>query len=307
MIKVKFEKARIRMGFRKSLAERQKKVNSLVCVGLDPLPEKLPDCVRRVCRSEWSAIATWMKEIVDATAPFASMFKPQRAHYEAFEDGRKILQSVIDHIHYRYPDIPIFLDCKRGDIGRTQERYKIAHFDIDGADGMNFNGYMGKETMESLINSNDLGKGIVGLCYTSNESAREMQEVELKDGRQYWEFVAERIMQWAKELGILENAGLVMAAAYERPKGSGDIFSHHLSRGREITDDQMWDLIPGIGQQGGFIFQTIQSSYKGPGTIAVNSSAKIDFASQGSDFAEASGKEAKKLRDQIREAGGNAN
>lgn len=296
------------MGFREKLAKRQKKVNSLVCVGLDPLPEKLPKRCEEECDGyDASAIAFWMARIVDATAPFASMFKPQRAHYEALEDGRKILQFVVNHIHSKYPDIPVFLDCKRGDIGRTQQRYRIAHFEIDGVDGMNFSPYMGKDCMEHLVDKSKLGRAIVGLCYTSNSSAREMQDVRiLKDRRYYWEFVAERILKWSKELGVVEDAGLVMAAAHEHPKGSGNVFSWHLSRVREIVGDKLWFLIPGIGTQGGFIGETVKTAYAGPGTIAINSSSGINFASQSDDFAEAAAGKAEELRDQIRGAGGNA-
>lgn len=284
-------------GFRQRLAERQKRVGSLVCVGLDPLEEKIPELVKG--GQTWSRVLIQMKEIIDATAKYACMFKPQSAHYEAIPGGRGALQAIVDYIHTKYPDIPVFLDCKRGDIDRTQQRYRIAHFEIDRVDGMNFSPYMGKDCMEHLVDKDHLGRAIVGLCYTSNPSARQIQDVKLIDGRFYWEFVAETILHWAEELGIVENAGLVMAAAYELPKGSGNIFSKHLSRCREIVGNKLWYLIPGIGTQEGFIAETIKASYLGPGTIAINSSSGITFVSLNEDFAEASGREAEKLRDQI--------
>jgi len=287
-------------GFRQKLAERQKEVDSLVCVGLDPLEAKIPDLIRG--GQAWSRVLIQMEKIIDTTAEYACMFKPQKAHYEAIPEGQKALQGIVDYIHTKYSDIPVFLDCKRGDIDRTQQRYRIAHFEIDGVDGMNFSPYMGKDCMEQLVDKNHLDRAIVGLCYTSNPSARQTQDVKLVDGRCYWEFIAEVTLHWAEELGITENAGLVMAAAYESPKGSGNIFSEHLSRCREIVGDKLWLLIPGIGTQGGFIAETIKASYSGPGTIAINSSSAITFASLGEDFAKASGKKAKELRDQINAA-----
>lgn len=293
-------------GFREMLAERQKKINSLVCVGLDPLPEKLPLSIRQYKGDkEEDVIRRWYINLIDATAPHASMFKPQRAHYEAFKKDRKILISIVEYIHETYPDIPVFLDCKRGDIGATQRRYREAHFGIDGVDGMNFNPYMGKDCMEFLVNKNFLERAIVGLCFTSNPSARETQDVKLADGRFYWEFMAETILRWAEELGVVENAGLVMAAAYEYPKGSAKINSYHLSRAREIVGDKLWYLIPGVGTQEGFVEETINASFMGPGSIAINSSSEINFASSGADFAEAAAKKAMELRDKIRAAGGN--
>jgi len=290
------------LGFREKLEARQRKSNSLLCVGLDPLPEKLPNYIKGGFGVEWKEIVLWMTDIVEATAPYTSMFKPQKAHYEAIKNGSQILQRIVWYIHKFYPDIPIFLDCKRGDIGRTQQRYRIAHFEIDGVDGINFNPYMGKDCMEHLFNKSNPGRAIVGLCYTSNPSARETQDVVLNDGRFYWEFIAETIQKWAFDIGINENAGLVMAAAYEKSKGSGKIFSQHLSRVREIVDDKLWFLIPGIGTQGGFVEETVKAAYTGPGSIAINSSSGIIFASSGDDYAEAAAEKAKELRDQIREA-----
>ncbi len=293
--------------FRKMLTERQRKVNSLVCVGLDPLVSKLPIHIRQKlwARPDWEHIAEWMIKIVDATAPYASMFKPQKAHYEAIPNGDKILRKVVKYIHKHYSDIPVFLDCKRGDIGRTQDRYRVAQFELDGVDGMNFSPYMGKSCMEPLFDPNNPGRAIVGLCYTSNPEAREVQDIILDNGQPYWEFIAKKIWQWAFDIGINENAGLVMAAAYENPKGSGKIFSQHLSRCREIVGNDLWFLIPGIGTQGGFVKETVKSAFAGAGSIAINSSSGIIFVSDGEYFAEVAGKEAKKLRNQIREAGGN--
>jgi orotidine-5'-phosphate decarboxylase len=287
-------------GFREKLKARQIAINSLVCVGLDPLPEKLPDHIRG-----WAPILTWMSGIVDGTAPYASMFKPQSAHWEAIPDGINVLNELIRYIHKTYPDIPVFLDCKRGDIDRTQARYRAAHFDIGGVDGMNFNPYMGKDCMEQLVDKNHLERAIVGLCYTSNPSARDIQDVVLATGHKLWEFIATITLRWAEDLRVVQNAGLVMAAAYENPKGSGKVYSEHLSCCRDIVGDKLWFLIPGIGTQGGFIAETVKTAFKGPGTIAINSSSEIDFASSGMDFVEAAGKKACELRDAIRAAGGN--
>lgn len=300
-------------GFREMLRARQITTNSLVCVGLDPLPEKLPTCIeKQMFDFTWAghlppqaaAIVVWMYQIAKATSPFVSMFKPQKAHWEAFPYGQEALSLLIDMIHLNFPDIPVFLDCKRGDIDRTQARYREAQLGLDGADGMNFSPYMGKECMQYLVDKEKYpGRALVGLCYTSNKSAREVQDVYVTNNdivMPYWEFMATRILDWAIELGVINDAGLVMAAAYERPKGSGMIFSEHLSRTRQIVQNQLWFLIPGIGTQGGFVEETIRASFMGYGSIAINSSSAIIFASSGDDYAQAAASEAMKLRDQIR-------
>lgn len=279
------------------LAERQAVAKSLVCVGLDPLVEKMPECL---LPSTADSVGEWMERIVNATAEFASMFKPQSAHWEAIPGGVAMLERLVRHIHLKFPEIPVLLDCKRGDIARTQRQYRLAHLSICGADGMNFSPYMGRDCMAALVDQDNLGKALVGLCYTSNPDAREVQDVELVSGLRYWEFIAQRTLLWAEKLGVVDNAGLVMAAAYELPpKGSGQIYSEHLAKCRQIVGDKLWFLIPGVGAQGGAIEQTVRAAYRGPGSIAINSSSEINFASNGADFAEAAAKKACELRDKI--------
>ena len=127
------------MNFRQMLADRQEKVNSLVCVGLDPLLEKMPQDIRKAFPIDKDAVTFWMRQVVDATAEYASMFKPQRAHWEAIEGGVEALRAIVFYIQFMYPDILVFLDCKRGDIDRTQQQYREAHFALDRVDGINYN------------------------------------------------------------------------------------------------------------------------------------------------------------------------
>lgn len=287
------------MRFRQMLAERQSKVNSLVCVGLDPLEEKLPPCLITDDGIPLDAVENWMVDIAVATSPFASMFKPNLGHWEAFHGGLEALGRAISRIRNLCPDIPIFADCKRGDISRTQVQYRKAVFDILGADGMNFSPYMGKDCMAALVDKNNPGKALVGLCYTSNPDARQMQDVFVDTGAgKYWEFVAGCVHTWAEELGVLQDAGLVMAAAYV-PKGYDEVYSEHLYRCRRIVGNDMWFLIPGVGAQGGCIVETVRAAYAGPGSIVINSSSEIDFASSGEDYAQAAAYKAKALRDAI--------
>lgn len=294
-------------GFRQKLKERQVEEHTLVCVGLDPNQGKIPECIESC--SEWEypkarRIFQWMREIVKETADYASMFKLNSAYYEVIPGGRETLQNLVTYIHVGFQGkIPVFIDCKRGDIDRTQTQYRDAHFGLDKADGINFSPYMGKDCMQYLVDKEQIERAIVGLCYTSNPAARQVQDIILADGRPYWEFIAEATLKWAKDLEIVENAGLVMASAYELPpKGSGIIYSKHLSRCREIVGNEMWFLIPGIGTQSGFIEETVYYGYCGDGSIAINSSSGITEASSGPDFAKKAGQKAMELRDQINKA-----
>lgn len=270
------------MSFRQKLTERQKSARTLVCVGLDPLLEKMPECLRGQKATLAMDTEMWMGKIAAVAGEFASMFKPQSAHWEAIPGGVDALKHTVARIHRMFPDVPVFLDCKRGDIARTQQQYRVAHFDIQGVDGINFSPYMGRDCMAALVDKANLGRALVGLCYTSNPDAREIQDltVTYKDGQMsLWEVIALKTMAWATELGVVENAGLVMAAAYESPKGSGNIYTEHLTRCHQLVGDKLWFLIPGIGAQGGFIKETVRTAYTGVGSIAINSSSEICFAS----------------------------
>lgn len=273
--------------FREMLAKRQIETNSLVCVGLDPLVEKIPKRMRWA--KWWQKILIWpiwpnfirifvhMAAVADRTAEHASMFKPQAAHYEAVFLGTLGLYMLARYIRRNYPDIPVFLDCKRGDIERTQGCYGNAWLDLFGFDGMNFSPYMGSSCLSALYNPKRKGKALVSLCYTSNSDAREVQDLKLADGSFLWEQMALFILHWAKKADCLENAGLVMAAAY-RPTKTSPAYTHHLESVRELVGNQLWFLIPGIGTQGGEEEETVRAAYRGPGSIAVNSSSKICFA-----------------------------
>lgn len=304
----------MKTGFREMLKVRQEKVGSLLCVGLDPLPEKVPEVITD--SSEWKRVLKHMSVIVDATAPYASMFKPQSAYYEAIENGRSLLQTLVEYIKWKYPDIPVFLDCKRGDIDRTQERYGYAHLVGDSVDGMNYNPYMGNDCMKQLLRPNLMATaGIVGLGRTSNPSAWQIQDAPISIPGYYrmWEYVVHCIWKWAEEFGGLINAGVVMGAAHpaellkkcihyaeEQEEGRFvGIYSHHLKRARELAGNDLWFLIPGVGKQGGAVLETVRASFAGYGSIAINSSSGINFASAGRDFAEAAAKEAKRTRDEI--------
>ena len=315
--------------FRKTLTDRQQKSGSLLCVGQDPKLSKMPPQIQVLFNEKMREYAQydipkevkdilvstvlgqvagqWMSEIGRATAPYACLFKPQSAHWETIGGGRIGLQKTVQATHQDNMFlIPSFLDCKRGDIAATQACYREAHFTLDKVDGMNFNPYMGQGCMEQLFDPRFPGRAIVGLAYTSNPDAREVQDIDA-GGEPLWVRMVELIMKWAdrienKHSVKLTSVGLVMAAAFEHPKGSGIVYTDHLKRCRDIVGDRFWFLIPGVGTQGGYVAETVKAAYVGMGSIAINSSSGISFRSTGEDYAEAAANEARKLRDQMSNA-----
>src|SRR5678809_1680477 len=106
------------MSFAGKLNKAWQATNSLVCVGLDPEPKMFPDRFRDAP----GGIFEFNKAIIDATADLVCAYKPQFAHYAAAR-AEEQLEQTIAYIHERYPEVPVILDAKRGDIGHTAERY----------------------------------------------------------------------------------------------------------------------------------------------------------------------------------------
>jgi orotidine-5'-phosphate decarboxylase len=270
------------VSFISSLQEAWQRSRSMLCVGLDPDPARLPSAlIERHDPAE--AILRFCRGIVDATAPFACAFKPQIAYFAAVRAEAQ-LEALIDHIHRRHPGIPVVLDAKRGDIGATAERYAAEAFERYRADAVTVNPYMGFDSIEPYLR--DRRAGVFLLCRTSNAGGGDLQALELADGELLYERVARLAAGPWNTNGQL---GLVVGATWP----------DELTRVRELVGD-MPLLVPGIGAQGGDIEATVKA---GSGSsdygMLVNSSRAVLYASQGPDWAEAAAVVARQTRDAL--------
>lgn len=269
---------RAKMKFSEKLQQAWKQSQSIICVGLDPDPEKIPQHLMQ--KEEY--VFSFNKEIIDATAEYCCAYKPQIAHYSAM-GAETELSRTITYIHENYPKHLIILDAKRGDIGSTAEMYSKECFQRYKADAVTVNPYMGEDTVMPFSNNEE--KGVFLLCRTSNPKAGELQELEVQGGMQLYEKVAElAATQWNKN----KNLGLVVGATAPE----------QLKKVREIAPDLPF-LVPGVGAQGGSMSEVLESGRDASGYgLLINSSRGIIYASSGEDFAEAAGFAAKSLRDQ---------
>ena len=240
--------------FIQKLENAQKKNQSLVCVGLDPNREKI--------QALGVPLAEWLKRIVDATAALVCAFKPQIAYFAALRAEQE-LADIITYIRTQYPDIPVILDAKRGDIGSTAEQYAIEAFERYRADAVTVNPYMGGDTLEPYLKHRD--KGVIALCKTSNSGSGELQNLGLTNGLSLFEHVAKLAStQWNKNKNLL----LVVGATY--PQELADI--------RQIVGN-MPLLIPGIGAQGGDVAATLKAGLRADKLgLIISSSRGIIFA-----------------------------
>jgi orotidine-5'-phosphate decarboxylase len=252
--------------------------DSLVCVGLDPEIERFPEQIA----DQASPIFQFNKAIIDATADLVCAYKPQFAHYAAYE-AEDQLERTIDYIHRSYPGIPVILDSKRGDVGNTAERYAIEAFERYHADAVTVSPYLGGDSLEPFLKYED--KGVIILCRTSNPGAGEVQDLEF-GGRKLFHVIAELASRRWNSRG---NCLLVVGATYPR----------ELAEVREIVGNMPF-LVPGVGAQGGDVAQAVQSGQTAAGTgLIISSSRGILYASSGENFASAAREATQKLRDQI--------
>jgi orotidine-5'-phosphate decarboxylase len=251
---------------------------SLVCVGLDPEPERFAPSLQGLP----DAIFQFNRRIIDATADYACCYKPQFAHYAALGAEDQLL-ATIAYIHQQHPGLPVILDSKRGDIGNTAGKYAQEAFVRYGADAVTVNPYMGLDTLEPYLKWTD--RGVIILCRTSNPGARDFQDLEI-GGKRLYRIVAEQIATRCNAAG---NCLLVVGATYPG----------ELAEIREATGDMPF-LVPGIGAQGGDVAAAVRAGRTADGRgLLINSSRGILYASQGEDFADAARAAALTLRDEI--------
>ena len=269
------------MTFMAQLAAAWQRNESLVCVGLDPEPGRLPAPLH----GDADAIFGFCAAIVDATADLVCCFKPQIAHFAAL-GAEDALTRLIAHIHDRHPDVPVILDAKRGDIGSTAMRYAQEAFDRHGADAVTVNPYLGRDSVQPFLDRAD--KGVALLCRTSNPGARDLQDLVLagSGGQRLYQHVATTV---ARDWNTNGNCLLVVGATY--PQELADV--------RQRVGD-MPLLVPGVGTQGGDVEAVVRHGKTTAGSgLLISSSRAILYASSGADFATAARAAARTLRDAI--------
>ncbi|WP_256393939.1 orotidine-5'-phosphate decarboxylase [Natronoarchaeum rubrum] len=274
------------MRFFERLADRIDAVDSVVSVGLDPDPDRLPEHLLDRDLPRWA----FNRRIIDATHEHAAAFKPNAAFYED-PDGWRALEETIAYAKGK--DVPVILDAKRADIGNTTRQYAdLLDDEADGpaADAITVNPYMGRDSLQPFLDKED--KGVFILCRTSNPGGADIQDLELAEG----DLVYERVAALADGWNGNDNVGLVVGATTP----------DELEEVREQVPDIPF-LVPGVGSQGGDAEAAVEHGLA-DGVGVVNSSRGIIFAweddqsrrraTEGDEeqFAGASGEAARRLK-----------
>ena len=236
------------VGFFSLLEERARRVDSLLCVGLDPHPDDLsaptPLAARDFCL-----------RLIDTTADQAAAFKPNAAFFEAFgPEGVEVLRQVIAAVP---EDIPVILDAKRGDIASTAQAYARAAFQVLGAGAVTLSPYLGYDSLEPFLD--DPRRGVFLLCKTSNPGAADLQELVVSSissdrGVSETSTLYETVARLARFWNRQGNLGLVVGATHPQA----------LARVRSVAPE-LWILAPGVGAQGGDLRAAIHAGLRTDG------------------------------------------
>lgn len=270
----------------KRLIENIKRTQSILCVGLDPTVNQLPEVLKKQIEAEGktlesaaNAILTFNKAIIDVICDIVPVVKPQSAYYEALGyEGVKAYHETVAYAKAK--GLYVIGDIKRGDIGSTSKAYADGHLgeiDILGhkiapfnTDAVTINPYLGDDSNNEFYSvAKAYDKMNFLLVKTSNPGSHQIQNKLTDDGTIY-ELVAQDIIAnnhyTLNEYGY-SDIGAVVGATYPQ----------ELKNLRSMMPG-VYFLIPGYGAQGGTADDIVGGfDQHGFGAI-VNSSRGIIYA-----------------------------
>jgi len=294
--------------FTHTLRQRWQAADSMLCVGLDPDPARIPahlgtgpEAIDRFCR-----------DIIAATADTVCAFKPQIAYFAA-QGAEDVLAGLITHIHAEHPGIPVILDAKRGPTGTPPRQYGVEAFDRFKADALTLSPFMGFDSIEPYFEW--AGRGLILLCRTSNPGGNDLQALSVlpagdatgtPSGAPSPRQSASDTASSTQPEKLYEHLARLAAGPWnvngELGLVVGATFPDELARVRTLAP-RLPLLVPGVGAQGGDVNATVRAGLDADGYgLVINSSRAILYAGQSTDFADQVRKAAVATRDAIRAA-----
>ena len=259
------------MAFLIRLADAMRARDSIICIGLDPEPDRIPSTLG----TGPQAAVRFLRRIVRATSDVACCYKPNLAFFERYGSaGVDLLALTLQAIP---ADIPVILDGKRGDVPNTSVAYAEALFDRFHADAATVAPYVGYDAIAPFC---DRGYAFV-LARTSNPGAHDLQDL-LVDGRP----VYERVVEGAVARFPADRCGFVVGSTYPQ----------EARRLRALAPGRLF-LMPGVGAQGGAVGEAVRAALDPDGGgVLPTASRSVLYASGGDDFESAAARAAAELR-----------
>ena len=204
--------ARDERTFAERLHARMEALDTRVCLGIDPRPERHPsthpDAHGGDPAKVAKAVVRYFRELIDAAAEQIACVKLQSAFFEAMGVPGLIgmAQLLADA---RERGVPAILDAKRGDVASTAEAYADAYLGsgVFSADALTVQPYLGMDAIEPFVRAADRERrGLFVLVRTSNPGGADLQELALAFIASGAPTVADRLAdlltERARELGV---------------------------------------------------------------------------------------------------------
>jgi len=223
------------MTYIEKLKNSSERTGNFACFGLDPIFE-----VERIL-PYFEKLFKLMKK--QSLVPAA--FKPNIGYYSVLDKPREgnfqgsiVLGKVLDLLESEFPEIPVILDSKRGDISRSSLNYSKEAFDCWKTDAVTISPFMGIDSISPFLIEN---KCAYVLNRTSNSGGKDFQNLIIEDKNTLYEHVSKKIIEWNKG-STNSSLGAVAGATNmnELAKISGQFATENVPL-----------LIPGVGSQGG--------------------------------------------------------
>jgi len=250
-------------------------VGAPICVGIDPVYERLPATLRNTQtpngREAVDAISNYVLDLLDAVAPHAACVKFQSACFERYlwpgvEAYHRLIHQARQH------GLIVIADVKRGDIDISAAHYAQGSLadpaftdlgPLSGPDAVTINPYLGQDGIQPFVDlAADQGKGVFALVRTSNPSADSVQSLTLHDGRTVAQAIAQLIAGLGHGTQHLGQSGYSLLGAVVGATKMDDIADL-----RRLMPQQVF-LVPGFGAQGGAA-QNLKACFKPDGTGAI--------------------------------------
>lgn len=281
-----------------------------VCVGVDPLYERLPEALAAEAdgpQARLEAMRQFCQGVIEEVAPHVPAVKVQSAYFEAYgADGVALYEHVVGYA--RHQGLIVIGDVKRNDIGSTAGAYARGHLagrpgsgsDAGVADAVTVNPYFGIDGIQPFLDvAAETGRGVFALVRTSNPSAAEVQDLADAGGQKVYQHVADRLAEWGDGEGLCGQSGWSLLGAVV-----GATWPAEAAELRKRMPRQVF-LVPGYGAQGASAADCAAAFEAGGGAI-VNASRSVLYAAPqaGDTWRSAVGRAARAFAADIRQAVG---
>ncbi len=284
--------------FADRLVAAVRRAGSPVCVGIDPMPDMMPDDLRADgldLAEELDGIFEFCMRVLRVIEGKAGVVKLQSAYFERYHSaGIDAYFSLIQEASES--GFVVIGDVKRGDIGSTSAAYAQGHLidppagdddEIRTPDAITVNPFCGLDTLEPFASTAlDQDKGLFVLVRTSNPGSAALQDQRLASGLTWSEHLADLLRPMTETPGMIgpvsgmSRIGAVVGAT-----------QMHTMQSLRARLPRCTLLLPGYGTQGATADMTRAAFVDGTGAL-VSASRSILYAYRDARYASASNWEA---------------